>query len=183
VIINALAAAPDEVSYPKFSGKSDAYVWFVVHATPFLAQGGRLSFVVSSALLFSDYGIPLIRFLARHYRIRAVVDSMVERWFPDADTNTVLLLLEREKDATARQENVVRFVRLRRPLSQLLPLPDEASRRQRLEDLVEIIVGAPDGDDDPRMRVNIREQGPHGALSLDEETAGEDLLDDDEDDE
>ena len=84
--------------------------------------GGRLSFVVSSAILFSNYGIPLIRFLGRHYRICAVVDSMVERWFPDADTNTILLLLEREEDQEARENKEVRFVRLRRPLANSSPI-------------------------------------------------------------
>ena len=46
----------------------------------FLKNGGRLAFIVSSAILFADYGIPLIRFLARHYKIEAVIDSIVERW-------------------------------------------------------------------------------------------------------
>ena len=33
--------------------------------------------MVSSAILFSDYGIPLIPFVGHHYRIRAIIDSMV----------------------------------------------------------------------------------------------------------
>jgi hypothetical protein len=79
-------------------------------------------------MIFSDYGIALIRFIGRHYRIRAVVDSIVERWFPEADTNTVLLFLERETDAAQREENAMRFVRLRRPLAQIIPSPGNADR-------------------------------------------------------
>ena len=68
---------------------------------------------------------------------------MIERWFPDADTNTVLLLLERESDPTQRADNVIRFVRLRRPLTHFLP--DRANvpeRRDALEDLVALITTA-----------------------------------------
>jgi hypothetical protein len=62
-VLNALAQCSTAVVLPKFSGKSDAYVWFLAHGTQFLREGGRLGFIVSSAILFSDYGIPLIRFL------------------------------------------------------------------------------------------------------------------------
>ena len=147
-VIRALADHHSAVQLPKFSGKSDAYVWFLVHATQFMREGGRLGFVVSSAILFSDYGVPLIRFLGRHFRILAVVDSMVERWFPDADTNTVLLLLERCSDAEERETADIRFVRLRRPLAQLFPGPEQEGRRQALEDLVDSILTGPTGEED-----------------------------------
>ena len=180
-ILNALATADDSISLPKFTGKTDAYAWFIVHATQFLNSGGRLSFVVSSAILFSDYGIPLIRFIGHHFRVRAVIDSTVERWFPDADTNTVLLMLERETDAAARAANSIRFVRLRRPLAQLIPDPSNAARRGRLEDLVDQILDAGATDEDPRMQVNLVAQGTEGGLHIE---AGEDdedsLLEDDE---
>jgi type I restriction-modification system DNA methylase subunit len=45
-VLNALATAPTDIRLPRFSGKSDEYVWFVVHATSFLQKGGRLAFVV-----------------------------------------------------------------------------------------------------------------------------------------
>lgn len=185
-VLNALATLPRNIVLPEFSGKSDAYVWFVVHATQFLAQHGRLAFVLSSALLFSDYGIPLIRFISQHYKIVSVIDSMVERWFPDADTNNVLLMLERETDSDARQSNDIRFVRLRRPLAQLIPPPGDPNRRQVVEDLIETLVGAPAGSADPRWVVTLIEQGEDGGLEFAprgqtlEMTLGED---DDEDEE
>lgn len=173
-VLNALATLPDTIVLPRFSGKSDAYVWFIVHATQFLREGGRLAFVVSSALLFSDYGIPLIRFLGRHYKIHAVVDSMVERWFPDADTNTVLLFMERRSDRAPREANIIRFIRLRRPLAQLLPSPEDNNRREVVETFVETLLAAEAGGEDPRMTVNHVEQGPDGGLlfqSMGEERA------------
>lgn len=179
-ILNALATAKEGITFPKFTGKSDAYAWFVVHATQFLKNGGRLSFVVSSAILFSDYGIPLIRFIGHHYRIRIVVDSMVERWFPDADTNTVLLMLEREKDPDLRASNPIRFVRFRRPFAQLIPEPNNPDRRGRIEELIDIVLNAAATENDPRMQVNIVSQGADGGLQLETEDEEEDFLEEDE---
>ena len=181
-ILNALAAADQEIAMPKFSGKTDAYVWFIVHATQFLKNGGRLSFVVSSAFLFSDYGIPMIRFIGKHYRIRAVIDSMVERWFPDADTNTVLLMLERESDANNREHNSIRFIRLRRPLAHLVPEPGNSRRRDAIETLLETLLSSDATEDDPRMQVNVYEQGPEGGLTIEAADSSGGLLDEDEED-
>jgi hypothetical protein len=165
-VINALSDLPSEMRLPKLSGKSDEYVWFIVHATRFLKEGGRLGFVVSSAILFSDYGVPLIRFLARNYRICAVVDSMVERWFIDADTNTVLLLLERDANPERRANNQIRFVRLRQPLARLTPPPLTSERRDGLEALVELITSANPGDDDPKLTCVCVNQGAEGGLTF-----------------
>ena len=187
LVLNALATAPGGIQLPKFSGKSDEYVWFLAHATSFLKQGGRLAFVVSSAVLFADYGLPLIRFLARHYRIEAVIDSIVERWFVDADTNTVLLLLRREDDAAARQDQEIRFIRFRRPLAQVIPAPEDEGRRGVLEDLVVELLDSPPGGADPRFTISSVRQGVDGGLDplpSDGQVPDEDMISmtDDEDD-
>ena len=165
-ILNALAESDPSISMPRFTGKSDAYLWFIVHATQFLRTHGRLGFVVSSAILFSDYGVPLVRFIGHHYKIMAVVESAVERWFPDADTNTVLLLLEREIESVTRSDRQIRFVRLKRPLAQLLPDPNNPLRRDELEALVQSIITSPATEDDPRMQVNLVSQGDDGGLDI-----------------
>ena len=175
-ILNALMTAHESISMPKFTGKSDAYAWFIVHATQFLKDGGRLSFVVSSAILFADYGIPLIRFIGHHFRILAVIDSTVERWFAEADTNTVLLLLEREKSVEARASNSIRFIRLRRPLAQLFPDPSSPQRRGGIEELLSQILVAEATEDDPRMQVNLVTQGPDGGLRIEVADDGEEDL-------
>jgi N-6 DNA Methylase len=176
-VARALATEPAGIDLPAFSGKSDEYVWFLVHATGLLRDQGRLGFVVSSAILFSDYGIPLTRFLGRHYRICAVVDSIAERWFPDADTNTVLLLLERETDPDARRQNTIRFLRLRRPLAQLLDPAGHPNRRAALEDLVERMLTAEVGPEDEWFQLNAVPQGQDGGLQFaggsDEDEAAE----------
>jgi hypothetical protein len=173
VIEKALEKASRNLALPAFSGKSDAFAWFLVHSTRFLTQADRLAFVVSSAILFSNYGVPLIRFLSQHYRIRAVIDSAVERWFIEADTNTVLLMLEREEDEQSRREQEIRFIRFRRPLSQLLPSPGDAKRRDTLEELVEELLEARAGGDDPRFLVNVIRQGEHGGIDFEREDGPE----------
>jgi hypothetical protein len=178
-ILRALAS-DTELTLPKFSGKSDAYLWFIVHATRFLKQGGRLAFVVSAGMIFSDYGIPLIRFLGRHYRIRAIIDSIVERWFAEADTNTVLLLLERETENEKREKNEMRFVRLRRPLTQIIPSPGDASRREVIETFLEELIDGVIDHADPRMHINKIVQGGDGGLTLANSNDGPDLLDEED---
>jgi hypothetical protein len=179
-VASALRKMAPKLPMPYFSGKSDEFVWFIVHATRFLKIGGRLAFVVSSAILFSDYGVPLIRFLAAYYRICAVIDSAVERWFVEADTNTVLLWLERNDEADIRAENMIRFVRLRRPLVQLIPAPENSQRREGLEDLVEEILAAPAGSEDPRFMVNLVRQGRDGGIEFAGDGAANGRLHDDE---
>jgi hypothetical protein len=101
---------------------------------------------------------------------------MVERWFPDADTNTVLLLLEREEDQEARENNEVRFVRLRRLLAQLIPDPSSVERRGRVEELLELMLSSARTGDDPRMQVNLVRQGPDGCLEIGAAEDEDDLL-------
>jgi hypothetical protein len=86
-------------------------------------------------------------------------------------------MLERETDSAAREGNVIRFVRLRRPLAQLLPDLGRADRRDGLEELVADILTAPEGGEDPRMQVNLVIQGEDAGLAfiLDED-AEEGLL-------
>jgi hypothetical protein len=179
-VLAALAASP--LDLPRFTGKSDEYVWFIAHATRFLSNGGRLAFVVSSAILFADYGIPLVRFIGRYFRVVAVVDSVVERWFVEADTNTVLLLLEREDDSARRDGWDMRFVRLRRRLSNLLPHEGGVERREALEDLVNLISTSPHGGDDPRLQVLIVPQGASAGLEFAGAETGDGLLEDENED-
>lgn len=163
-VLKALTSMSSRFALPRFSGKSDSSVWFVVHSTRFLKEGGRLAFVLTAAILYDDYGIPLIRLLARHFKIRAVVDSMVERWFIDADANTFLLMAERCNDDEARAANLIRFIRLRRPLTQLLGSPEDKDRRQRVEDFVDTLLNSDPKVEDPRMLIEDVPQGSDGGL-------------------
>jgi hypothetical protein len=93
------------------SNRSDAYVYFVTHATQFLRPGGRLAVVVPAKWLTTRYGGPFQRFLFDHYRLHAVV-GFGARAFDDALVDTVLLFAERLPDPARRQATPVRFHRL-----------------------------------------------------------------------
>jgi hypothetical protein len=93
------------------SRRSDAYVYFVTHATRFLRPGGRLAVVVPAKWLTTRYGGPFQRFLFDHYRCHGVV-GFGARAFDDALVDTVLLLAERCPDRDRRRATPVRFCRL-----------------------------------------------------------------------
>ncbi|WP_115864009.1 N-6 DNA methylase [Halorussus litoreus] len=95
----------------KLSKKSDAYVYFVTHATQFLRDGGRLGFVIPPKWMSVRYGMDFQQFLFDHYRIHAVVE-FAERAFEDAFVDTCLLLIERCEDEDVRRETTTQFVRV-----------------------------------------------------------------------
>ena len=70
-------------------------VWmpFVLHATQFLARGGRLAFVLPFDLTYVRYARPLWRYLGRHFASLRVV-RVHERMFPEILQEVVLLLAD-----------------------------------------------------------------------------------------
>src|SRR6185369_11436098 len=112
--------ASPEVCWPRWSGRSDIYVYFFAHAICFLKEGGRLVFLTASSWLDAGYGAALREFLLSNFRIVAIIESAAESFFADASVNTVVTVLEREADAARRTANVVRFVQLTEPLTDIL---------------------------------------------------------------
>jgi len=108
--------------------RAGLHAYFFVHAAHFLREGGRLGFVASNSWLDVDYGAGLQTFFLNNFRILAVVESQVERWFADASINTCLVILERNADPAARDDHTARFVRLQCPLDESVPLNDLAAR-------------------------------------------------------
>ncbi|HWX39847.1 MAG TPA: N-6 DNA methylase [Blastocatellia bacterium] len=105
------------IYWPRWSGRSDIYIYFFAHSASFLRSGGRLVFITASSWLDVGYGVPLQQFFLNNFRIVAVIESAVESFFEDASVNTAITVLEREPNATARDENHVRFVQLLEPLA------------------------------------------------------------------
>ena len=75
--------------------RGDLAALTLLHAIRFLRPGGRLAFIVSSALLDAGYAQPLWRIVETMGRIVAIVDSPRERWFADAAINTIIIVFER----------------------------------------------------------------------------------------
>jgi len=113
------AASPD-VFWPRWSRRSDIYVYFFAHSISFLKDQGRLVYLTASSWLDTGYGSALREFLLENFRVVAVVESMVESFFADASINTCITVLERDADRDARERNSIRFVRFNRTLDQIL---------------------------------------------------------------
>lgn len=106
------------------SKRAGLHAYFFVHGTKFLKNGGRFGFIVSNSWLDVDYGKGLQEHFLNNYKIRAVIESKVERWFEQADINTCIVFLEKvsvANDKKEQDENLVRFAYLKKPLRHFIP--------------------------------------------------------------
>jgi N-6 DNA Methylase len=142
------------VFWPRWSGRSDIYVYFFAHSLPFMKTRGRLAFLTASSWLDVGYGAPLREFLLSNFRVVAVVESGCESFFEDASINTAITVLQREPDLPARDSNPIRFVRFNRALKEILREegPGQMDAAVRLARRIEL--GTASSVDEPyRMRV------------------------------
>ncbi len=121
----------------KLGRRSGLHAYFFVHGFKFLRPRGRFGFVVSNSWLDVHYGIGLKHFLLSNFKIIAIIESAVEKWFSQAEVNTCLVILEKCEEESARSYNQVRFVRILRPLSDFLTSsPDSPSRAVEVEGFI-----------------------------------------------
>jgi type I restriction enzyme M protein len=155
------------VKTPELSGKADIYASFFVHAASLLKENGRLGFVTSNAWLDVGYGHELQKFFLNHFKIVALIESRCEPWFIDASINTVIIIVERCSDKKQREENPVRFIKVKKKLADLIPqeATDDSARWDNLLRLVEDIEairekkpGKHTDFEDDNFRVRIRNQ-------------------------
>ena len=121
----------------EISKRAGIHAYFFVHGMKFLRNGGRFGFIVSNSWLDVDYGKGLQEFFLNNYKIIAIIESKVERWFEEADVNTCIVILEKCKDKKERDENLVHFVYLFKPLSYFIP-PAQEMWQEQIERLHEI---------------------------------------------
>ena len=148
------------------SGRSDIYAYFFSHAAHLLNPGGYLGFVTSIGWLDTEYGFRLQEFFLRNFRIVAVIESQVEKWFEDARVTTAVTILQREPDPAKRVGNLVRFIQLRSPLAEIYsaaldrPLRDEDELRRHADmDAIRDLLEAIDADQSTDYwRVHVKTQ-------------------------
>ena len=148
------------------SGRSDIYAYFFTHAAYLLKPGGYLGFVTSIGWLDTEYGFKLQEFFLRNFRIVAVIESQVEKWFEDARVTTAVTILRRECDAAKRDDNPVRFIQLRKPLAEIYatalgrPSDDEATRQADMDVVRDLIEGIrePQTTDYWRVRIPMQKE-------------------------
>jgi type I restriction enzyme M protein len=105
----------------RLSGQADIYAYMFFHTARHVGDGGRMGFVTSNAWLDVAYGCELQRFFLNNFRIVAVLESRCEPWFEDPSVNTVVTILERCTDRDLRADHVVKFVKVKRTLRDLIP--------------------------------------------------------------
>ncbi len=102
------------------TGRSDLHIYFWGHAVNFLKSDGWLGFLTSSQWLDVEYGFPLQYFLLERFRIAAIIESRIEPWFVGARVQTAVTVAQRERDEKKRNDNIIRFVEIRHPLTDVL---------------------------------------------------------------
>jgi hypothetical protein len=126
----------------RISTYADLYVYLFFHAARFLKPGGRMGIITSNAWLDVNYGYELQRFFCDQFKIVAILESRCEPWFTEASVNTVYTILERCEDAKARDRHLVKFVKVKKRLADLVtadPQVQAMERWQRLRRLMERI--------------------------------------------
>lgn len=143
LIEKALSVGDEKIA--SIGRRAGIHVYFFTHGYKFLRDGGRFGFIVSNSWLDVDYGKGLQEFFLRNYRIIAIIESNVERWFVDADINTCIVILEKCNDRDKRDSNIARFVQLKKRLENLIPVAgkewsDEVNRIREIDKLVKQIL-------------------------------------------
>ncbi|TKJ32769.1 hypothetical protein CEE39_04855 [bacterium (candidate division B38) B3_B38] len=110
--------------------RAGIHAYFFVHGTKFLKDGGSFGFIVSNYWLNVDYGKGLQEFFLKNYKIIAIIESKVERWFEEADINTCIIILQKCKGKKERDENLIRFVYLKKPLRFFIPPAQDIWEKQ-----------------------------------------------------
>ncbi|MCX5718069.1 MAG: N-6 DNA methylase, partial [Nitrospirae bacterium] len=105
----------------KLSGQADIYAYLFFHTAQHLKNAGRMGIVTSNSWLDVAYGYEMQKFFLKNFKIVAIIESRCEPWFEDAAVNTVVTVLERCKDQTQRDDNNVKFVKIKKRLKELMP--------------------------------------------------------------
>jgi len=80
------------------------YIYWIMHSTEFLKDGGRLGMIISDSWLQTDYGLNFFKFLLDNYKIYAILDISA-RVFPVPLIGSCIILLEKCAREDERDEN------------------------------------------------------------------------------
>ncbi|MDI6752829.1 MAG: N-6 DNA methylase [Thermodesulfobacteriota bacterium] len=165
-LIRKALISPDGRKLADISKRAGIYAYFFIHGTKFLQNGGRFGFIVSNSWLDADYGKGLQEHFLSHYKIMAIIESKVERWFEDADVNTVIVILEKaggERLKKERDAHMVRFAYLKKPLRHFIPAAEnmwqkEVGRLDAIDKLIKTILAHSTYYENDDLRVYPRNQ-------------------------
>jgi len=112
--------------------RASIYAYFFPHGAKFLQVGSRLGFVCLRSWLDTRYGSKLQEFFLEHFKVIAVIEPE-EKWFEEAQMLPCITILEVCNDLEQRDNHLVKFVRLKVPLSEFVPtITDERDKVQEI---------------------------------------------------
>jgi len=167
----------------KVGARSSIYVYFMLHGIRFLKEGGRIGYITSNSWLDVDYGKYLQKILLKNTKIIAIIESKAERWFEDADINTAITIAEKcscseEKEQNNKKEercekernnNIVKFVQLKKRLEDIIPTTNENERWKAIDELTKLIETTNKYYEDERIRIFTKTQKELWEEGYDEE--------------
>ncbi|MEX0776983.1 MAG: N-6 DNA methylase [Phycisphaeraceae bacterium] len=154
----------------EFSGRADLHCYFWPHAAQLLKEGAWFGFLTSAQWLDVDYGFDLQRWILKHFKIVAILESSTERWFPDARVKTCITILQRCASQPERMDNPVRFVRFEKPLAEIIGVTatggvgtdaenSEWVRQKAVDHIRDYIEQRTTSEHNPNWRLLVRRQG------------------------
>lgn len=96
----------------KLSRLTDLYIYFLLRASTYLKEGGKLAVIVADTWLGAKYGQEFKDFLTQNFEIERLI-SFDRRVF-DVDVRAIMLLATRYR--TPRKSRVVNFIRVKNGL-------------------------------------------------------------------
>ncbi len=150
----------------RLSGQADIYTYIFMHTATLLADKGQFAVITSNAWLDVSYGSVLKEFFLDNFKVKVIIGSWAEPWFDDVAVNTIVTVLEKESNKNERDKNIVRFVKLKKKFSELIPYQDlkleSIKRWQKIDWLVDLIENVEDNHKTEVITTNI------SSLNIDE---------------
>lgn len=95
--------------------RAGIYAYFFIHSAKFLKNHGMMGQITSDTWLDVGFGEDLKRFFLEHFKIHAIIWYDI-RAFESALVGTCITILEKEDSDENRDKNIVKFVRIKKPM-------------------------------------------------------------------
>jgi type I restriction-modification system DNA methylase subunit len=100
----------------EMDARAGIYVYFFTHSAKFLKNNGMMGQITSDTWLDVGFGEDLKRFFLDHFKIHAIIWYDV-RAFERPLVGTCITILEKEDESKeSRENNIVKFVRIKKPI-------------------------------------------------------------------
>jgi hypothetical protein len=86
-----------------------------------------------------NYGYELQKFFLKHFKVIAILESRCEPWFTEASVNTIVTVVERCDNQTECDNHLAKFVKVKKPLAELVPGDPNADAVSRLSRLRKVV--------------------------------------------